>query len=284
MWWVSTILLNLLIMINFRAFLMISSRTMSQMSLNQYNCSSSICVVLSFESFWTASNDICVLHMCWINSLILRSVSQDLSATLCLKCLKCLMLCLLLFFWLSVLLHLLKCVSLDWPSGRVSGWHFGPEPRSGRVAHIFNPTRPDPTENWVNPTRPAKDPSLAPRGLNIEIFPAFALPFCITFLVEGHDGEHKGEHEGRLIGGHDGEHKGEHKGEHGGKYKGEHGGRLVEEHGGKHKGEHGGEHGGEHEGKTWRPFDFGRESWRGIMVGSHEGNHEGCSTKLFTPI
>ncbi len=198
--------------------------------------------------------------------------------------------------------------------------HFQPDP--SRVAHIFNPTRPDPTGNWVNPTRPAKDPSLASRGLNIENFPVFG--FCITFLHYLLIESHKGEHEGRLVGSHKGEHGGRlvgsHKGEHGGRlvesHKGKHGGRLIgshdgkheEEHEGEHRGEHGGEnegeheeshggehegehrgehegsHGGEHEGKTWRPFDFGRESWRGNMVGSHEGNHEGCSTKLFTPI
>ena len=94
-------------------------------------------------------------------------------------------------------------INLDWPSGRVSGWHFEPEPRSGRVAHIFNPTRRDSTGNWVNPTRPAKDPSLAPRGLNIENFPVF--DFCITFLHYLLIESHEGEHEGRLIEGHDGE-------------------------------------------------------------------------------
>jgi len=67
---------------------------------------------------------------------------------------------------------------------------------------------------------------LAPRGLNIEIFPVF--DFCITFLhyllIESHEGEHedrlveshKGEHEGRLIESH----------------KGEHEGRLIEDHDG----------------------------------------------------
>jgi len=98
--------------------------------------------------------------------------------------------------------------------------HFQPDP--SRVAHIFNPTRPDPTGNWVNPTRPAKDPSLAPRGLNIENFPVFG--FCITFLHYLLIGSHKGEHEGRLVG----SHKGEHGGRLVGSHKGEHGGRLVE--------------------------------------------------------
>ena len=68
------------------------------MFLNQYNHSSLICIVLSFKLFWTASNDICILHMHWINLSILKSVLQNLSAALCLKCLKCLMLYLLLFF------------------------------------------------------------------------------------------------------------------------------------------------------------------------------------------
>ena len=76
------------------------------------------------------------------------------------------------------------------------------------------------------------------------------------------EGKHEGEHEGK--------HEGEHEEEHEGKHEREHEG----EHGGEHEGEHGGEHGGEHDGETWRPFDFGRESWRENMVGSHEG--ESC--------
>jgi len=121
---------------------------------------------------------------------------------------------------------------------------------------------------WIrpDPTRPAKDPSLAPRGLNIEIFPVFG--FRITFLHYLLIGSHEGEHEGRLVEIHDEKHEEKHEGEH----EGEHGE------------EHGGEHEGKHEGKTWRPFDFGRESWRGNMVGSYEGDHEGCLTKLFTSI
>ncbi len=65
-------------------------------SSNQYSCFSSIYIVLLSESFWTASNDTCVLCMHWINSSILRSVLQDLLEALCLKYLKHLMLCLLL--------------------------------------------------------------------------------------------------------------------------------------------------------------------------------------------
>ncbi len=53
---------------------------------------------------------------------------------------------------------------------------------SSRVAHIFNLTWLDPTENWVNSTRFVKNLSLTSRKLNIEIFPTFALPFCIIFL------------------------------------------------------------------------------------------------------
>ena len=135
---------------------------------------------------------------------------------------------------------------------------------SSWVAHIFNPTRLDPTGNWVNSTRPAKDPSLASRGLNIEIFPVF--DFCITFLHYLLIGSHEGEHEGRLIGSHDGEHGGEHEGSHGGEHRGEHRGE--------HEGEHREEHREKHRGETWRPFDFGRESWRENMVESHEG--ESC--------
>ena len=58
-----------------------------------------------------------------------------------------------------------------------------------RVAHIFNLTQLDSTENWVNSTRLAKNSSLTSRELNIEIFPTFALSFCIIFLVESHEGE-----------------------------------------------------------------------------------------------
>ena len=167
---------------------------------------------------------------------------------------------------------------LNWSSSWVLSWHFELESRLSRVAHIFNSTRLDSTENWVNSTWFVKNSSLMSRELNIENFPIFGL--CITFLhyllIESHEEKHegrlveshKGEHEGRLIESHDGEHEGKHEGEH----EGSHGGKHEEE------------HEGEHEGETWRPFDFGRESWRGNMVESHEGDHEGCSTKLFTPI
>jgi len=80
-------------------------------SLNQYSHFSLICVVLLFELFWTASNDTCVLHMHWINLLVLRSVLQDLLEALCLKFLKCSTLCLLLLIWLSASLHLSWCVN-----------------------------------------------------------------------------------------------------------------------------------------------------------------------------
>ncbi len=65
-------------------------------SLNQYSCFSLICIILLFESFWTALNDTYVLCMHWINSSVLRSVLQDSLEALCLKYLKHLMLCLLL--------------------------------------------------------------------------------------------------------------------------------------------------------------------------------------------
>jgi len=150
--------------------------------------------------------------------------------------------------------------------------HFQPDP--SRVAHIFNPTRPDPTGNWVNPTRPAKDPSLAPRGLNIENFPVFG--FCITFLhyllIGSHKGKHegrlieshKGEHGGRLVESHDGKHEEEHEGEHEEEHEGEHGGENEGEHEESHGGEHEGEHRGEHEG-----------SHGGEHEGEHGGEHEG---------
>ncbi len=81
------------------------------MFLNQYNHFSSICIVLLSESFWTASNDTCVLRMRWINSSVLRSVLRDSLEALCLKYLKCSMLCLLLLIWLSASLYLLWCVN-----------------------------------------------------------------------------------------------------------------------------------------------------------------------------
>ncbi len=80
-------------------------------SLNQYSRFSLICVVLLSESFWTASNDTCVLRMRWINSSVLRLVLQDSLEALCLKYLKRSMLCLLLLIWLSASLHLLWCVN-----------------------------------------------------------------------------------------------------------------------------------------------------------------------------
>ncbi len=176
--------------------------------------------------------------------------------------------------------------------------HFQLDP--SRIEHIFNSTRLDPTGNWVNSTRLAKNLSLASRGLNIENFPVF--DFCITFLhyllIESHEGKHedrlieshKEKHEDRLIESHDEEHEEKHEGEHEGKHEdrliedhdekhkeeheeeheGEHEGRLIEGHDGKHKGKHKEKHGEKHEGETWRPFDFDRESWRENMVESHE--------------
>ncbi len=69
---------------------------------------------------------------------------------------------------------------LNWLSSQVSSWHFELESISGRVAYIFNSTRLDSTENWVNSTRFVKNLSLMSRELNIEIFPVFC--FCIIFL------------------------------------------------------------------------------------------------------
>ena len=80
-------------------------------SLNQYSRFSLICIVLLFKSFWTASNDTCVLCMRWINSSVLRSVLQDSLEALCLKYLKHSTLCLLLLVWLFASLHLLWCVN-----------------------------------------------------------------------------------------------------------------------------------------------------------------------------
>ncbi len=62
-----------------------------------------------------------------------------------------------------------------------------------QIAHIFNLTRLDSTENWVNLTRLVKNLSLTSRELNIESFPVF--DFCIIFLhyllIESHEEKHE---------------------------------------------------------------------------------------------
>ncbi len=68
---------------------------------------------------------------------------------------------------------------------------------SSRVAHIFNLTRLDSTENWVNSIRLVKNLSLMSRELNIEIFPVF--DFCIIFLHYLFDRSHDGKHEDYII-------------------------------------------------------------------------------------
>ncbi len=83
------------------------------MYLNQYNCFSSICIILLSESFWTALNDTCVLCMRWINSLILRSVLWDSLKALCLKYLKHLMLCLLHFIFCDAWIEW-DCQKYEW--------------------------------------------------------------------------------------------------------------------------------------------------------------------------
>ncbi len=60
---------------------------------------------------------------------------------------------------------------------------------SSWVEHIFNLIQLDSTRNWVNSTWLVKNLSLTSRELNIEIFPTFALSFCIIFLVESHEEE-----------------------------------------------------------------------------------------------
>ncbi len=63
---------------------------------------------------------------------------------------------------------------------------------------------------------------------------------------------------------------------------------LIEKHKEKHKEKHREKDENRlienHDEKTWRSFDFDRESWRENMVESHEENHEDCSIKLFTSI
>ncbi len=58
---------------------------------------------------------------------------------------------------------------------------------SSQVEHIFNLMQLDSTENWVNLTWLVKNLSSTSRELNIEIFPTFALSFCIIFLIESHE-------------------------------------------------------------------------------------------------
>ncbi len=65
--------------------------------------------------------------------------------------------------------------------------HFQPD--LSWVAHIFNLTWLDSTENWVNSTQLVKNSSLTLKELNIEIFPIFC--FCIIFLIESHDEKHE---------------------------------------------------------------------------------------------
>jgi len=79
---------------------------------SQCNHFSLICITLLFESFWTASNDICMSCIHWINSSALRSVLWDLLEVLCLRFQRRLMLCSLLLIWLFTSSHFLKCVNL----------------------------------------------------------------------------------------------------------------------------------------------------------------------------
>ncbi len=102
----------------------------------------------------------------------------------------------------------------------------------------------DLTENWINSTWLVKNLSLTLRKLNIEIFPIF--DFCIIFLHYLLIESHEEEHEECLIKSHD------------------------EKHEEKHEESHDEEHREKHREKTWRLFDFDRESWRKNMVESHE--------------
>ncbi len=108
-----------------------------------------------------------------------------------------------------------KLTFWTWIEIKSSCSHF--QLNSSWVAHIFNLTRLDSTENWVNSTWLAKNLSLTSRKLNIENFSVF--DFCITFLhyllIESHKGKHedclieshKGKHEGRLIESHKEKHE-----------------------------------------------------------------------------
>ncbi len=111
---------------------------------------------------------------------------------------------------------------------------------SSWVAHIFNLTRLDSTENWVNSTWLVKNSSLTSRELNIENFSVF--DFCIIFLHYLLIESHKEKHEDYLIKSHKEKHKD----------------HLIESHDEKHREKHE----EKHEEKTWRSFDFDRKSWR----------------------
>ena len=128
------------------------------------------------------------------------------------------------------------------PNGLTVGSGFGltfwirPDPKSGcshfqpdssRVEHISNPTRRDPSRNRVNPTRPAKDPILAPRGLKIETYTNFFARITFSHYLEGcsigsHEESHKGNykgnheenHEGCSVGSHEGNHEESHEESH----------------------------------------------------------------------
>ncbi len=90
---------------------------------------------------------------------------------------------------------------LDWSSSWVSSWHFEFDSIRSRVAHIFNLTRLDSTENWVNSTQLVKNSSLTSRELNIEIFSVFC--FCIIFLHYLFDRSHDEKHEDYMIENHE---------------------------------------------------------------------------------
>ncbi len=141
---------------------------------------------------------------------------------------------------------------------------------SSRIAHIFNLTRLDSTENWVNSTQLIKNSSLTSRKLNIEKISIFN--FCIIFLHYLLIESHKEKHEDHLIKSH----------------KEKHEDYLIESHKEKHEDclieSHDEKHEEKHEEKTWRLFDFDRKSWRKNMIESHEENHKDCSIKLFTSI
>ncbi len=129
---------------------------------------------------------------------------------------------------------------------------------SSQVAHIFNLTWLDSTENWVNSTQFVKNLSLMSRKLNIEIFPIF--DFCIIFLHYILIESHEEKHEDCLIKSHDIDEKYKEKHEE------KHEDRLIKN----HDKEYREKHEEKHEEKTWRLFDFNRELWRKNMVESHE--------------
>jgi len=103
--------------------------------------------------------------------------------------------CKLIFNWATRLINAFRVKLIIKSSFELTFWiqlnsksscsHF--QLNLSQIEHIFNLTWLDSTENWINSTWFIKNSSLTLRKLNIEIFPTFALSFCIIFLIESHE-------------------------------------------------------------------------------------------------